>query len=72
MRSPDWREIEYELINLFGSFGRATVVDVYGEPHVRYVRELADDGTIKSSNIGSVSLTFVARLLANKFRTPCP
>jgi hypothetical protein len=72
MNPPNWREIEYELVNLFGSFGRTTIVNVHGEPCIRYVRELAADGTIKSSNIGSLSLEFLARLIANKFRSTAP
>jgi hypothetical protein len=41
--APNWREIERELVDLFRSFGRATVRDVCGEPTIRYVRTYESD-----------------------------
>jgi hypothetical protein len=65
-------QLERELVDLFLSLGRNSVLDVSGEPHIRFVRsfEPADDdhNTIYTSGINRLSLTFVARLLANKFR----
>jgi hypothetical protein len=66
----EWREIERELVGLFQSFGRTVVHDRSGEPHIEYVRvhEQAADDTIYEDGINALSLTFLARHLANKFR----
>ena len=70
--APNWREIERELVDLFRSFGRATVRDVCGEPTIRYVRtyERVTDDAIYTDGVNSLSLTFLARLIANRFRGP--
>jgi hypothetical protein len=72
--TPHWRALERELVTLFQSFGRTTVFDVSGEPAIRYVRVFkpAEDGTIRASDTNVLSLRFVARLLANKFRSTKP
>ncbi len=66
----NWREVETELVDLFQSFGRTVVHDRSGEPHIEYVRvhEQATDDTISENGINVLSLTFLARHLASKFR----
>lgn len=65
-----WREIETELVTLFQSFGSTVVHIRSGEPYITYVRfhEPAGGNSISTAGINALSLTFVARHLANKFR----
>jgi hypothetical protein len=72
-KSADWREIERELADLFQSFGRCTVFEIDGEPHVEFVRShepAEEDGTIYVAGLNKLSLTFLARHLATRFRGP--
>jgi hypothetical protein len=69
------REIERDLVDLFQSFGRGSVYDASGEPTIDYVRSFepaSEDGTIFDAGLNSLSLTFLARQLANKFGSASP
>jgi hypothetical protein len=65
-----WRDVEAELVTFFQSLGNNVVHDSSGEPTIEYVRsrEPADDDTIYTYGVNSLSLTTLARLLANNLR----